>query len=380
MQPKRVVKKRMKYSPEQLALAVKAVVEGGCSIRAASKLYQVPATTVGDRVSGRVPIFSSGPGPAPILNSSEEALLVQYVMAMSSIGFGYTRSDIMRLANEYLCSMDRKQLSSRLSSSWWIGFIRRCPELNSVVVKPEVSRAKVLTDEVIGKYYGDLKMLLDEINMDVNPECLFYVNESTVQACDNPIKSESASAMAASASLDCKNTIFSSGNAVDSCIPPFIIYKSQNFDSDLLKISFSGSSGIVSATGNANSQAFKRFLEHFLQNCYCPATKLLLFDSPKPYINPDTVAWAKERDIIVFVLPPHTPLLLQSLQDYASFSDQYSFYEQKFLSENDKVTKDNIAEIASNAYKVSMSDSNIRTLFKTCGVSPFEPVPLPDSE
>ncbi|KAL4223404.1 hypothetical protein ACF0H5_016875 [Mactra antiquata] len=55
-------KKRVQYKPEQMAIAISAV-KAGMVKKAAAKLYQVPKTTLLDKVSGRVPEQPTKPDP-----------------------------------------------------------------------------------------------------------------------------------------------------------------------------------------------------------------------------------------------------------------------------------------------------------------------------
>ena len=124
----------MLYDADHLTFALQAVLEEGHSIRGAAILYNVPYTTLCDRVRGRVPIDSTKPGPSPILSQTEEKKLVDHIMYVSSIGYGYTRADVMNIAGEYLSSMNWHEPSKAMSDKWLYNFLKRWPELS--VKKP----------------------------------------------------------------------------------------------------------------------------------------------------------------------------------------------------------------------------------------------------
>ena len=151
-----LVKRRMLYDADHLTFALQAVLEEGHSIRGAAKLYNIPYTTLCDRVKGRVPINSTNPGPSPILNQVEEKKLVEHIIYMSSIGYGYSRADVMNIAGEYLSSVNRRKPSKAMSGKWFYNFLKRWPEPS--VLKPsgsEMLSARSSNPKIIRKYYAE---------------------------------------------------------------------------------------------------------------------------------------------------------------------------------------------------------------------------------
>ena len=67
--------------------ALKAVIAEGFSVRQASEEFNVPRSTLGDRVSGRV-IPGANSGPERYLTTAEEMELVQFLSRAAPIGYG----------------------------------------------------------------------------------------------------------------------------------------------------------------------------------------------------------------------------------------------------------------------------------------------------
>ena len=78
-------------------------------------------------------------------------------------------------------------------------------------------------------------------------------------------------------------------------------------DDDLLKNSSPGSDGVVSKIGWSNSIIFQKYLkEHFHRHVGSrDGFALILYDGHKSHMYPKLIQWAKERQIVLFVLPPH---------------------------------------------------------------------------
>ena len=61
-------------------------VEGGMSLRAAARMYNVPVESLRRQVNGTVDVVCK-PGPPSVLNKEEDALAC-YVIQMVDMGFG----------------------------------------------------------------------------------------------------------------------------------------------------------------------------------------------------------------------------------------------------------------------------------------------------
>ena len=140
-----------------------------------------------------------------------------------------------------------------------------------------------------------------------------------------------------------------------------------------------GARGTMSKSGWSNTEVFKQYLsEHFVKYAPCGnGYTLILYDGHRSHIHPDIIEWAKENNIILFVLPPHTSQVLQPL-DVGCFGPLQKAYcqeVQKFMQQNIgiSVTKYDIASLVCKAYRVAMSASNLCASFKKSGIYPLNP-------
>ena len=70
-------KKRLKWSNDNMELALDAVIQA-CSVRRAA----VSRTTLQDRISGKV-VHGTKPGPLPYFDKAEEADLAEFIEVVS---------------------------------------------------------------------------------------------------------------------------------------------------------------------------------------------------------------------------------------------------------------------------------------------------------
>ena len=312
------------------------------------------------------------------------SVLTGFHMYMSSIGYGYSRADVMNIAAEYLSSMNRHEPFKPLTDKWFYNFLKRWPEWKPVRTLPkpsglEMIRARSSNPEIIAKYYAELSVILEKYNLIDRPECIYNVDEKGINSEHKPPNVVGGQSSKPQALISPKGTttVTSAGNANGMSIPPYFVFKGARFLPELLTNSVTGSADTVSATGWSNSQIFKEYLDHFLRFSQGQGTKLILFDGHRSHVNPDTIAWAQRHDTVLFVLPPHTSWILQPLDVacFGPFSRQYHFEAKIFMSQHpgQVISRYNVAEIVSRAYCVGLSPSNLKSAFQKCGIYPFNP-------
>ncbi len=80
--------KRKKWSDDQMVGAIQAVINNRLSMNQAADNYQVPRSTVKDRLNGRVTTHGVNPGPKPYLTKDEEQGLTDYLISAANIVYG----------------------------------------------------------------------------------------------------------------------------------------------------------------------------------------------------------------------------------------------------------------------------------------------------
>jgi hypothetical protein len=140
----------------------------------------------------------------------------------------------------------------------------------------------------------------------------------------------------------------------------------------------------MSETGWSNSDVFQTYLSTFFFNfihCTDECPVLLLYDGHKSHITLNVIEWAKAKNVILFVLPPHTSQLTQPLDVgvFGPFRRVYNQSVQKFKRQHplQAITKYNITSIICNAYLLAFTPTNLIGAFRKAGVMPFKPSALP---
>ena len=180
--------KRKQWKEEQMAAAMEAVQEGtAASINQAAREHGVPASTLKDRISGRV-VHGTKPGPVPYLNSKEEDELAAYLVKSSQLGCGKTRCQVKGIVEKV--AIERGTLRSpRVSDGWWRRFLERHPRisLRSGDATAHV-RMNAINRDNLKHYFGLLKQLLEENDLVDHPERVYNMDETGVPLDTKPPK------------------------------------------------------------------------------------------------------------------------------------------------------------------------------------------------
>ena len=112
----RAQRKRLQWSNISMETAMEAVMNGKTSINKTAVMYNVPCTSLKDRLSGKV-VHGTRPGPKLYLNEIEEKELADHLIEVASIGYGKTKE---RSNIDYRKSRQRKKSASKGSCIRWM--------------------------------------------------------------------------------------------------------------------------------------------------------------------------------------------------------------------------------------------------------------------
>ena len=360
--------------------------EDGLSVCGAARRYAVPETTLRDRVAGRISIDITTTGHPPLFDQEEEALMVDHIKRMAEIGYGYTRAEVLQLANDYAHDTGKKAQDCKISNGWYYHFLNRWPELHAV--KPaslSELRAKAASQESISNYFTELESILIKYNLKNKPEYIYNVDEKGINTGGgkppNIIAARNKKAQVVASERAQTVTVLGCGSASGALIPPYLVFPGKRMLPELLKGSTPGCDGTVSMTGTgySNTEIFTNYVKHhflrFIPNRDPNQPLLLLYDGHKSHISISLIQWAREHNIILFVLPPHCSHILQPM-DVGCFSPFETLYQQethRFMRQfsGQSITRYDVCALVCNVYEHALSPSNLRSSFKKTGIYPF---------
>ena len=102
-------------------------------------------------------------------------------------------------------------------------------------------------------------------------------------------------------------TIIGCVSAAGQAIPPFIIFDSKSLNKHWTNGAINGITYGMSSKGWVDSKPFHGWLmDHFVQFAVASRPLLLVLDGRSSHYQPELVKYEKEKDVILFCLPPHT--------------------------------------------------------------------------
>ena len=96
------------YSLSLMTNAYLVIKDKTLSVRRAAQQYNVPETTLRQRVLGRVDVDRTASGRFPIHSQEEESQLVEHLKAMARVGYGYTRQEVVDMASEFVVALNKR--------------------------------------------------------------------------------------------------------------------------------------------------------------------------------------------------------------------------------------------------------------------------------
>ena len=366
------------WTEEQMASALKAVVEKKLSVREAALRYDVPRSTLGDRRSGRIQDGSVS-GPGKFLSTNEEHELVRFLCKCAHIGFPKTRVEVLSLVRNII---ESKGLKSEVTSGWWESFCRRNPSMTLRAAAPLSKARFVATDpEVINRYFDLLEETLERSVLEDKPAQVFNMDETGMPLDPKSMKCVAPrgakTVLAPSSGDKTQITVVACVSASGQRMPPLVILNRKRLPPYFSQGEVPETRYACTPKGWMDQITFyKWFKGLFLR--FAPSVRplLLLLDGHSSHYCPETIRLAASERVILFVLPPNMTHLLQPL-DKGGFGPLKVFWReecQRYMSDNpgQYINRYCFSSLFSKAWDRCMTVSNIRAAFKTTGIFPVD--------
>ena len=163
-------------------------------------------------------------------------------------------------------------------------------------------------------------------------------------------------------------------------IPTFKVFEGKHLSQEQVKDLTNGATVSVTKNGWSNSDVFYLYMTKHFQKYFQGAFAgdeniLVLYDGYKSHISPGIIEWARQRRVMLFVLPAHTSDILQPIEVgcFGALEQSYNSQCQNFIGHNlDKnTTKCDIGKILCLAYKKAFTPTTKKAPFRRIGIYPI---------
>ena len=364
------------WSEAAMSKAIGAVSQENMSVRRASELYNIPRSTLADRITGRVQPGAKS-GPPKILTDEEEEELVSFLCRLSDIGYPKTRKQVVDLVNQIAITRGRTEISM----SWWDSFRRRYSHLSLRSASTlSVACANASDPQRIEHYFDILEETLRENGLMDTPASIYNMDETGMPLDPKALKTihprGKKDTHCTSSGNKVQITVVGCVSASGQSLPPMIIWDRKTLNPGLAEREIRGTLYGLSSKGWMDGVLFEQwFSRHFLQ--YIPSSRpvLLLLDGHSSHFSPRAVELAAKEQIILFTLPPNTTHLTQPL-DKGIFGPLKLAWRRlchDFHARNPGrvITRYDFSPLFSEAWIESMTPKNILAGFRVTGVHPL---------
>ena len=160
-----------------------------------------------------------------------------------------------------------------------------------------------------------------------------------------------------------------------------IVFDAKNLKHAWTNSEVPGSKYGVSEKGWINTDLFEGWLvEQFIVNAVSGRPLLLLLDGHSTHYQPEVVRFARDHEIIILCLPPHTTHEVQPLDCgvFKPLKAQWTNVCHQYFQKNPGkiINKFNFNLLFSQAWLKALIPANIVAGFRTCGVYPFNPASI----
>ena len=161
-------------------------------------------------------------------------------------------------------------------------------------------------------------------------------------------------------------------------LPPTIIFDAKNVNHFWTIDGLPDASYGCSDKGWMTTELFEPWLvNHFLKHAVSAQPLLLLLDGHSIHHQPEVIRLARDRQVLMLCLPPHTTHDAQPLDCtvFSPFKSKWREVCHVFLQKNPGkiITKFNFNALFSKSCLESVTSANAIARFKSCGVFSFNP-------
>lgn len=327
--------------------AIREVIEDKEKLRQTAIKYGISKSSLSRYVLNRDSLpgadgrsnYQSKHSSNQIFTTQEEQLLVEYVLTLSRMHYGLSKTMTRELAYQFAIANKKKIPqnwdSNKLAGLDWLrGFLHRHTELS--VRKPEavsLSRATSFNKKNVTEFFDNLSEVLKRHQF--GPENIFNVDETSVKtvqttSCVLAQKGSKQVGQVTSAERGQLVTMCVAINSVGNFIPPFYVFPRVHFKENLmLKGATPGSTGAANPSGWMSAEIFLVFLQHFVKHTK-PSLEnplLLILDNHESHISIASIDYAKKSGIVLLTLPPHCSNKIQPL-DVSVFGPFKGYYNR----------------------------------------------------
>lgn len=233
-----------KYTEDQLALAVRDIRNNICSIRQAERTYNVPHSTLINKLKGRTP-EKRKMGPPTVLTQEEEELLVRWISACANKGFPLNKRSLCETVKDLISSDNRPNpfTDGLPGSKWFNAFLKRHPDISHRQAESINTARASVSENSIRQWHEEIRIYLASENAEdilQDPTRIFNSDESGFATNPKtglvlgPKGMKNFYEIKSGSEKECITTLFTI-SADGQIYPPMIVYPYERIPAEIVR-------------------------------------------------------------------------------------------------------------------------------------------------
>lgn len=320
--------------------------------------------------------------------------LAEHAKTLEKIFYGLTFKSLRQIAFQFAEANNINHPFSRekqmAGKDWAYSFLERHRLSLRTPSKTSVARMMGFNKVQLDRYFSNLKVLWEKHQFGVSR--MFNMDESGLSTVPNKTpkvvseKGKKLIGKVSSADRGQTVTVVCCMSAAGAYVPPAIIFPRKRRKPELLNGAPPDSLLLTSDSGYINGPLFLEWLEHFTKHVK-PSEEnpvLLIIDNHSSHLYLDAVLFARNHNIHMLSLPPHSSQKTQPLDRcfFKPLKDKFAEACERYLISNPGkvVTQFQISSLFAEAYQTVGTMGKAINGFKKCGIVPYNPDVFTDED
>ena len=366
-------------------IAMTDVRDHGMSVREAAIKWNIPKSTLHDRLNGKVE-YDRRSGPPSILTKVEENRLADWLIELAQRGFGRSKDDLLDAVKKLVEKDERKTpfVKNRPGDRWYRSFMKRNPSVRLRSVRPlDKKRAKISSAD-LDEWFAGYEKFVNENGLSNCPSQIWNCDESgfDLQGRAGKIVGPSATKEKPYQVVTGTKehiTVLPCFNACGQWMPPYILFAGKRIPKTYnpLEGGVPGSVYSVTEKGYMDTPTFFMwFANHFIPQLPPRRPVVLLVDSHESHIDLDTFELAKKNNIHIFALLKNATHLVQPADVglFGAMKQTWYKHVRSYSQQNPNtdITKKNFCAVFKSTWEEVMRPSLLVDAFRKSGIFPID--------
>ena len=392
-------KKRGKWTETDMKQALGLVLETHMSQREAAKKFQVPRSTLRERLEalqrGETVHFTPQVGRfKKTFNDELEKQLVSYIKDLHDNFMPFKKFEFQRFVYKLAVHLNIphqfKKHSESAGSQFYYTFMARYPDLLSKIMDMRSSQKSLgFNTYQVTNFFTRYQELLSKYNFSAyqvhNCDEIKVPIQSSIQ--EHSIQDKEQDCSVSSAEEGGNVTVLISINAAgDTFVPPMFVFPNKlHIDQVITENAPPGSIIEANNNGSMSGDSFKSWLELFVKRTHPTVENpvLLILNGNTYHKDCEVIVYAKEHNVHILSFPPQTTNKMQPL-DQIKEPFQIAFKKacSDWIKNNNllKISSKDIPSVFGLAYSIICRMDWVQSAFKLTGIWPFNPSVFSDAD